>query len=291
MLPRLLMLPHWLTMGRVYCRENSHTREVKMTDAWEILVTSAFDDEFGDARSEIAHRSEQESPSHADPIRKHISVADRAFELVALTLEDASTGQPSTSKQVIRNLLTQIAQDSKAIRLLVTHGFPYQAVTVSVSSFEHSMMIGSIGSDDARAQDWLDHPNLSQNLDSVKKLIQLTLDNLEQSFPGIKANLGDPYDKVYKPLCAIKHGNPIAQQHMNHEGPLPSSFFAPADRRSTVAAMWALEASVRACWIGLISFIPHHGIKREDTDEMVRGLNSALNELMQLRKAVEDSPN
>jgi hypothetical protein len=28
-----------------------------MTDAWEILVTSTFDDEFGDARSEIAHRS------------------------------------------------------------------------------------------------------------------------------------------------------------------------------------------------------------------------------------------
>jgi len=44
-------------------------------------------------------------------------------------------------------------------------------------------------------------------------------------------------------------------------------------------------------WIGLISFIPHHGINREETDEMVRGLNSALNELMQLRKAVEDSPN
>jgi hypothetical protein len=262
-----------------------------MTNAWEMLVTTTFDDEFGDARSEVAHRSEQESPPHTDPLRRHISVADRAFELVALTLEDASSGQPSTSKQVIRNLLTQIAQDSKAIRLLVTHGFPYQAVAVSVSSFEHSMMIGSIGKDDARAQDWLDHPNLSENLNRVKKLIQLTLDNLEQSSPGIRVNLGDPYDKVYKPLCAMKHGNPIAQQHMNPEGPLPYSLFAPANRQSTVAAMWALEASVRACWVGLISFIPHHGIKREETDEMARGLNTALNELMRLRKGLEDTPN
>jgi hypothetical protein len=262
-----------------------------MTNAWEMLVTSTFDDEFGDARSEIVLRTEHESPSHADPVRRHISVADRAFELIAMTLEDASLGQPSTSKRVTRNLLTQIAQDNKAIRLLVTRGFPYQAVTVSVSSFEHSMMIGSIGSDDARAQDWLDHPNESQNLNTVKKLIELTKDNLEKSFPGIKAKLGDPYDKVYKPLCVMKHGNPVAQQHMNPEGPLPYSLLAPANRQSNVAAMWALEASVRACWIGLISFIPHHGINREETDEMVRGLNSALNELMQLRKAVEDSPN
>jgi hypothetical protein len=262
-----------------------------MINAWEVFVASTFDGKFGDARSDISRLIEQASPLNVDLLQEHLSVADRAFELIALALEDASLGQPSTSKSVTRNLLTQIAQDNRAIRLLVTRGFPYQAVTVSVSSFEHSMMIGSIGNSNDRAQDWLAHPILSQNLNSVKKLIQLTLDNLEMSFPGMKARLGDPYEGVYKPLCAMKHGNPIAQQHMNPEGPLPYSLLALAGRRTNVAAMWALEASIRATWIGLISFIPHHGPERKETNHMVRGLNAALNHLMLLRKALEDTPN
>ena len=268
-----------------------NTEVVEVDATWETLVSGIFDDMFQDARTSISRQIEQVSPAHADPLRKHISAADRAFEITAIALDEASFGNPSASKRVSRNLLTQIAQDSKAIRLLVTHGFPYQAVTVSVSSFEHSMMIGSIGNDDDRAQNWLDHPNLSQNLDSVKKLIQLTMAKLETSFPGISARLGDPYDKMYKPLCAIKHGNPIAQQHMNPEGSLPYSILTPANRRSNLAGMWALEGVIRATWIGLISFIPHHGLQRDETNQMVRGLNLASSHLMQLREALEIKSN
>ena len=95
-----------------------------MSNGWGILITSVFDDEFGDARSWIAQRSEEESSAHLEPLRRHLSVADRTFELIALTLQDSDGGQTSTSKRVGRNLLTQIAQDIKAVRLLVTHGFP-----------------------------------------------------------------------------------------------------------------------------------------------------------------------
>jgi hypothetical protein len=255
---------------------------------WEVFVSSLFDDEFGCARTSVAQRSEQESEVHIEPIRQHISVADRAFEIIALTLHDAVSDGESTSKRVTRNLLTQIAQDTKAVRLLASCGFPYQAATVSVSSFEHSMMIGSIGGDDTRAQKWLNHLKLKRNINNVKELVQLTLENLDRLHDGLSSRLGDLYAGIYEPLCTFKHGNPVVQQRMNPVGQLPMSIFAKADRRADIAAMWALEASVRSIWISLVSFIDHHGIKRKETDEMMRGLNEALREIVAVRKEAHE---
>jgi hypothetical protein len=214
--------------------------------------------------------------------------------MIALMLHHGSQKQDQDlSKRVSTNLLTQIAQDIKAVGLLASSGFPYQAVTVSVSAFEHSMMVASIGNDNARAQKWVDHSNQAYNIDSVKELVRRALNNLERENPGLKDRLGDLYIGVYQPLCTFKHGNPMVQQHMHSDkgGALPLSIFAVADRRATVAAMWALEACIRSGWLALLSFMTHHIAVSTEMSEIMKGLNRSHNELIKIRKGKEQEPN
>ena len=199
----------------------------------------------------------------------------------------------SPSRQVFATLLPQIAQDINAVNQLVVHGFPYQAVAVSVSAFEHSVMLASIGKDDARASRWIAHTDPGHNIDSVQRTVQLALDNLDRDFPGVKVQLQDPYKGMYQPLCAFKHGNPLVQQYVRQiaSSPLPMSMFDTADRRAIIAAMWAIEAAIRAAWFALVSFVPHHLPKSPDLEEIVRGFNAGLNAVVAIRRIKEQQPN
>ncbi len=60
--------------------------------------------------------------------------ADQTFEILAPALHRAGAATtPSAARQVFDKLLPQIAQDIRAVGLPAKLGFPYQAVTVSVS--------------------------------------------------------------------------------------------------------------------------------------------------------------
>jgi hypothetical protein len=269
--------------------------EKAMKDHWEAILTDLYLAAFGDAaRSSINERTQRRTFDYADSIAQHAKVADQVFETIAITLDLAPISKDAdVSKSVSANLLTQIAQDTKAVVMLAASGFPYQAVTVSVSAFEHSMMVASIGKDNARAQKWLDHTNQAFNIDTVKEVVRRAVNKLDRENPGLKDRLGDLYVKVYQPLCAFKHGNPTVQQHMNpvRDDSLPLSIFAVADRRATIAAMWALEAGIRAGWLALLSFMTHHVAVSAEMKKIMQGLNRSNNELIKIRVKKEKEPN
>jgi hypothetical protein len=124
------------------------------------------------------------------------------FETIALAIHHGSSagGAPSVSKKVSTNLLTQIGRDIKAVNLLASSGFPYQAVAVSVSAFEHGMMVASIGNDDARAQEWLDHSDPGHNLERVAELVRLALERLYPEASEIPARRAAYPTKQRRPL-------------------------------------------------------------------------------------------
>jgi hypothetical protein len=268
-----------------------------MTDTWETTLAQGFDAAFGaTARSGVAARDNTSTWDSAGELTQHLQLANQVFETIALVLSRgtaSSTVEPSPSRQVFDKLLPQIAQDIKGVNRLVVSGFPYQAVAVAGSAFEHGVMLASIGNDDARAKKWLSHTSSTRNSDSVQKTVELALDNLDRDFPGLKAQLQDPYKGMYGPLCAFKHGNPLVQQHVQQKtsGGLPLSIFAPADRRAIIAAFWAIEAAIRAAWFALISFIRHHLPRSVDLEEIVRGVNRAANTVVQKRQRKEQEPN
>jgi len=234
----------------------------------------------------------------ADPweetLSEHLQVIKQVFDIIALAVRrsaDIGGENPTVSRRVTTTLLIQIAQDIGAISLLGCSGFPYHAVTVSVSTFEHGMMLASIGSDNARAQRWLDHSIQTQNLDGVRTLVNLALENLDQAHPGLKTALGDPYGGMFTPLCTFKHGNPIVQQHIHTGVDNPLSNFSVANRRAVVAAFWAFEAAIRSGWIALLSFIQHQLQGSSELIEATKEINRAYNKLVKIRHQKETEPN
>jgi hypothetical protein len=268
-----------------------------MSSSWETALHSAFDSAFGmNARQGIEARMKVQSFYPERDIELHSKLAKQLFEAIVLALDSAmltGNSKQSASKRVATNLITQIAQDIKAISSLIASGFPYQAASVAASGFEHSMMLVAIGNDDSLAEKWFKHSNMKYNIDSVKKLTRLAVDKLELTNSGIKAKLGDLYDAIYSPLCAFKHGNPMVQKyiHGNNNNIQPSQVFTQVDRRSMVIGYWAWEAIIRAGWLALVSFVENHATKTEEMKAIIKGINRSFNEAVKIRRQKEAEPN
>jgi hypothetical protein len=272
-------------------------------DTWDSILAHAFDVAFGfSAHAAVTARADTHAWDTTDELAHHLRLADQVFEIVALVLHRAGQpAAPSPSRQVFDRLLPQIAQDLKAVGRLASSGFPYQAVTVAVSAFEHGVMLASIGRDDQRAERWLAHTDLTRNMDNVHDTVQRALKNLDRDFPGVRAQLRSldngkpvgPYERMYQPLCAFKHGNPVAQRHMHATAAvaLPLSIFSAPDRRAIVVAFWAIEGAIRAAWFALIAFIPHHLPKTREWDPIMIGMNRVANALRAIREQKEQEPN
>jgi hypothetical protein len=233
---------------------------------------------------------------YADDIQRHLRLADLVFETIALVLHNGSSmaGQnPGASRRVTTNLLTQIAQDIKAVGLLASSGFPYQAVAVCVSTFEHSMMLVSIDKNDARAEKWLQHSAKGHNIETVKELVRRALKNLDRDHAGIADRLGDLYEGMHQPLCAFKHGNPMVQQHIHSAAAnsSPLSIFTVGNRRAVIAAFWALETAIRSGWLALLSFVTHHVQVSADLSDIMKGIDRSSNEPREIRAKKEREPN
>ena len=142
-----------------------------------------------------------------------------------------------------------------------------------------------------RAQQWLEHTNEKQNIDSVKDRVKAGLEKLEGKNPGLKRQLGDPYKGMYTTLCAFKHGNPLVQQHIVPAKRIEADelvVFPVADRKALIAAYWAMEAAIRSGWIGLVSFVGDHMANVNEWRETINGINRSANGLVAIRAKVEE---
>ena len=252
--------------------------------------------EFGDSPQAIASRSLDILQDALTPhLRQHQELAGDAFNAIMLALRCSSTGStsatPTVAKRVSSQLLAQIAHDITAICWLTSAGFAFQAVSLAASTFEHSWMLASIGTDSMRAQQWLEHTNEKQNIDSVKDRVKAGLEKLERKNPGLKRQLGDPYKGMYTTLCAFKHGNPLVQQHIVPAKRIEADelvVFPVADRKALIAAYWAMEAAIRSGWIGLVSFVGDHMANVNEWRETINGINRSANGLVAIRAKVEE---
>ncbi len=131
-----------------------------MKESWKEVLSSKFEAEFGDSAHAIAlQRYGVPENALVPALQQHQSLAGDTFDSIMLTLRRSSAAHPSptitVAKQVCGQLLAQIAQDISAIRRLTAAGFAYQAASIAASTFEHSMMLASIGADSVRAKNGL----------------------------------------------------------------------------------------------------------------------------------------
>jgi hypothetical protein len=267
-----------------------------MKNSWKVFLSQKIKAEFGDSAPTTALRKLGSLKETLAPhLRQHQELAEDTFNAIMLALRCSSAGPTAATitvaKQVSSQLLAQIAQDIIAISQLTTAGFAYQAVSIAASTFEHSWMLASIGTDSTRAQQWLDHTNEKQNIDNVKDRVRVGLRKLDRKNPGLKTQLGDPYEGMYKSLCAFKHGNPLVQQHIVGAKRIDSDEFVVfpiADRRALIAAYWAIEAAIRSGWVGLVSFVGDHVANVGELREIINGINRSANGLRAIRAKIEE---
>jgi hypothetical protein len=222
-----------------------------MSDVWKGFLRRQIDEEFRDC-SDAAESGSYGSVAAelAAHLSLHQDLARQTFNAIVLAIKRSAPTSPSTTVSVARRvssqLLAQIGQDITAINTLTSVGLVYQAASIAASTFEHAMMLASIGDDNARAQLWLDHTNQKQNIDSVKDRVRAALEMLDRKNPGLKGQLGDPYAGMYGPLCTFKHGNPLVQQYLGavkQGNAIQFVVFPMADRRAVIAGCWAIEAA------------------------------------------------
>jgi hypothetical protein len=89
-----------------------------MDKSWEKTLSDSYDQAFGEAaRRTVDCRTHTHHFGYAGDIEHHVRLADQVFETIALTIHRVWRNQqnPNVSRAVTTILLTQIAQDLKAV--------------------------------------------------------------------------------------------------------------------------------------------------------------------------------
>jgi hypothetical protein len=257
-------------------------------DAW----TSLLDQELARADEGVDGADlERYRQRTQNALRAHLALAQRTHEAIVLALHYAEeTGATAgDSKRIVSSLVARLAQDLHAISRLAADGYAYQAVALAACSYEYAMMQISIGTDEARAQQWLEHDKTGRNLDNVETLTRLALKKLDASNPGLSDRLEKPYEEIYRKLCLFKHANPIVQQHIGVRAGKAGRLLPDSERRATIASCWALEAAIRCAWLALASYAGDYVpvARRDAMRAIAKGINREFKEVIEIRKRKE----
>src|SRR5262249_27236771 len=92
----------------------------------------------------------------------HVALADATFNLVNLVagrVAETSAGAipMPLAKQITLVLLVRLGNDLRSITRLGMTGYPLQAATLTASAYEIACAIVLIGTDAARAREWVEH--------------------------------------------------------------------------------------------------------------------------------------
>jgi len=177
--------------------------------------------------------------------------------LVAATEHFAASTPPHAQAGMV--LLTRISQDLEGVRILTQAERPVQALTLDAVIFELNYLIGYFGSDDARAQRWLqlkEDERLSHDdgtFPSIKDFVGYTLLNVLPDLGGLelRQHVTERYSE-YKFLCGYKHGH-AGNTRRAASKPLPNGgvIFTPEPKQDNVETWLTLVGIWKGLYLSL----------------------------------------
>lgn len=227
----------------------------------------------------------------------HGSLTERAFNLIGVALSslpEFPIRDIPPSQNVATTLLTRLSNDLRSAFLVAVRGYAIQSATLVSSMYEAAYAVAAIGSDDALANEWIDHQDPTRP--PFKGFEQLTRDGLAKlRVPNPDEHAAIEYC-VYRQLCMAKHGNPLMQKQHGYtieNGSVVIKNGPDLSEPAVRLAWFALEHAASLAFVALASFIVNHiaGDKQADLMGQTKALGAerkALEELAKARWGTED---
>lgn len=105
----------------------------------------------------------------------HSSVTEKAFNTVGQALAappELPVSQVSLSRKVTTVLLVRLSNDLRAAALLALRGYALQAAALAGSMYEVAYAIAYIGSDESKAEDWVQHSDPTRPFRNVRAVTE-----------------------------------------------------------------------------------------------------------------------
>jgi len=193
-------------------------------------------------------------------LQEHLGLITGVYNLVSpvsAAFDDQEILSIPVPTRVRLVLLGRLADDLVCVGRLCERGYSSQGCTVATSIFETAHTCSNIGTDDERAQQWVDHNDPKSSFKSVWTLVRENVDaiGVEDADTQFQAE----YD-VYTQLCWMKHVNPMLQDFNDpHFWEIHGSLkFGPDTSEDGIKRSWfALQHSGRLGLMALEKFRCH----------------------------------
>ena len=141
-------------------------------------------------------------------LEAYLDAVDAAYKAMGMVMEavpEQLLEATPLARRVTSMLLARLANDMRCSSLLVMHGYGVQAASIISSAYEVACSIVYIGSDEDRAQRWVNHSSRTSPFMGAKPLTEAVV---RECSP--ESDYRSVYEK-YSDLCMAKHANPILQ--------------------------------------------------------------------------------
>ena len=244
----------------------------------------------GEHRDEL-HEAEIQAIQKLGPdLKEHTELALGTFNLIGELLahlpEEVFAARQQSLK-VANGLLARLANDLRCVALLANRGYPIQGGILAATIYEIAFTIAYIGSDDGRAQKWIDHEEPTKPFEDAWMLTREGLRKLD--ITDADAQTAIEY-RTYSQLCMNKHVNPLLQKEHSYriqDGAIVT-LLGPDDTEEAIRpAQFALEHAVHLASLAMLSSVQQHLATRLKSKELGEELLAKVESLARLRKALE----
>lgn len=230
------------------------------------------------AEREVAAALEIELAPHLALVRRVTNVAVRMVERL-----ETEPGEPRAI-HVGSIILARLVTDLQACAMLARSGYAAQAAALTGGMLELSHTCMYIGSDDAKADEWLAHDDPKRASPwRLKSMIKAVAQELRVD----EATATREYDGFYRQMNMAKHGNPIA---MGQVGTITTDaathvvvgpYLARPVRQLCRAALWY---GMRYVKLLVIKFVRDHLPQTVERDEIFYELQAIDKEMDRVRE-------
>lgn len=155
-----------------------------------------------EAQATSVGKAERQAIKALDPdLGQHGLLTEHVYNFIGKVLGRSPTmrlDEVSRPRRIATLLLSRLRDDVRCAALLALRGYPEQACTLVASIYEAAFTIAAIGSDDALAQEWIEHDDPNRTFKAVQTLTRDALHKLGVPDP-------DRHSRrryiVYRQLC------------------------------------------------------------------------------------------